>query len=85
MSIFWITITDFFKIEDRILTTEGLGKTIHPLTYYDSDGIMYLYRAFENFVYASKVSVDVIEREFGGIEAFHTEHLSKAINLTQNY
>ena len=90
MSIFWLTFVDFIRIAGsitgKITSTEGFtNEVIHPLTYYESDGILYLYRAFGNVVYGTKVPMTLIEQEVGGFEAFHTEHLKTAINLVQNY
>ena len=86
MSIFWLTFEDFKIISERIVKTEGFQteNPIHPLAYYESDGIMYIYRAFGNVIYGTKVSMFEIEKEIG-MENFHMEHLSKAIHLTEKY
>ena len=90
MSIFWLNFEDFINlagsIKGKITSAEGFtDEVIHPLVYYESDSILYLYRAFGNIVYGTQVQMALIEQQVGGFDSFHTEHLSKAINLVQNY
>ena len=90
MSVFWLNFEDFINFagsfSSKIANTEGAtnSEVIHPLSYYESDGILYLYRAFANVVYGTKVQTIQIDQDMG-LDAFRNEHLVKAIHLTENY
>jgi len=85
-----MTFDDFIalagNITGKIVSAEGVtDEVIHPLSYYETDRILFIYRAFGNIIYGTRVSMTDIETLEGGVDGFFKQHLERAIHLTQNY